>query len=243
MIFRRIVIVSFFSLSLFSCKQLEDFEPYENKNLQAPRIYNMDAIGLRNGSAMGQCILHIDLIKLYESNTNRDFDELRRNNHRVDIIIDGDFKSGFSIQDNYIMNCEHSFPSGYEGLHELIIKITPAYDGYDPQPSDLSSYLGFNSKDLIFKQNVMFTKEEMGDLSLKKANKIDGVAYIEWDITDGSNPSVYRFRYQNSSGETSDTVIFGNISRFEYNDFGSDILYIEYSNRIGNLKSRDIRIF
>ncbi len=233
---RNILICQIFILLFAGCKELEDFKPYENKNLKAPTIYNMDAIGLTQGSNVGSCIYNHDIIELYEFNVNSDFSFAEE--AMVEFVVDGVFQQRSTVNTGQYNFCQYAFGDNVEeGIYELVIKVVPNYEYNSVFKDNLSSYLGFNENGIIFKQILNYKIEPLAKVNITRAEIIEDTAFIEWDFTNGTEPQVYRFYdtdgcdlYQQDN--CFQEVLFGSQNSYQFEwDKTKKTLGMEYSNR------------
>ncbi len=239
---KNLVIFYVLILLLSSCTELEDYQPHENNKAKAPKIYTMDAIGLRDGSNLGTCFLNIDIVELYKKNISTNLYELY-NDTSVEYIIDGEQIGGGSFYyDNYI-SCTYDLNNLNNGIHDVVIKINHYNHNYDNTNDDLSDLIGLYGNEIIFKQKLYFENKPLGNLQITRAEIIGDIAYIEWEVASGAEPTIFRIRERFGNEEDWEKLLFGSHNSIQINRNTTDsrFLEIQYSNRSNSeIKTEEI---
>lgn len=238
----KIIPILLLTFIFSGCKELEDYEPYENKKPKAPIIYNMEAIGLSEGSNVGTCILNIDIVELYKKNVSTNLYELY-NDTSVEYIIDGEQQGGGSFYyDNYI-DCRYDFNYFAKGLHDVVIRISHYNRNYNYNNDDLSSYFGYYGNEIIFKEKLYFENKPVGNIQITRAEIINDIAYIEWEVVSGAEPTMYRIHDRFDYEDEWEELLFGSHNSIQINRNTGDSRYLEiqYTNRSNSeIKTEEI---
>lgn len=171
------------------CKELDDFDPYYNHNVEGRVYYDMSDLMLDSGSHITGCISNTDLMQLYKP-----FLDSEANSLHFTIYLDGKFFGGGG-GGSYVPypQCMESLSNVQEGLHELVLDL---YIGSDPYGSDVNEnslknmlYASPNQKS--FKEYIYIDHSPIGEIELIRAEKVDGVVYIEWTASKSENFAYY----------------------------------------------------
>ncbi|WKV13946.1 hypothetical protein [Marivirga harenae] len=218
-------------LLIVSCKDLNDFEPYFNKNAGNPQILSMDPIGLGEGADFGGCFLAADFIKLYETALNQN---VSLQNMEYEILIDGFFYSGGSV--NYYnreLDCITNISGQFVGMHEVTIGLWENEEAWNGNENVLASFFGYREYSTYFQQDLNFAERGLGDVEIRNQSLQNGVLTLSFAVIGGEAPSVFKFSNRFGSNKEWESYYFGktDIISLEWDAERSRIFEMEYSNR------------